>query len=60
VWERAWPAVDVDGIAALYAEDALFHSHPFREPRVPREYVLWAFEEQAQAECRFGPARGVG
>ena len=54
MWTRAWPAADVDVIDALYAEDALFYSHPFREPQVPREYVLWAFEDQAHAECRFG------
>jgi hypothetical protein len=54
VWTRAWPVADVDAIAALYSEGALFYSHPFREPQVPREYVLWAFEGQAEAECRFG------
>jgi ketosteroid isomerase-like protein len=51
---RAWPAADVEAIADLYAEDALFYSHPFRAPQVPRDYVVWAFEEQASAECRFG------
>ncbi len=54
VWARAWPAADVEAVAALYAENALFYSHPFREPQVPREYVLWAFEQQAAADCRFG------
>jgi hypothetical protein len=54
VWTHAWPIADVDAIAALYSEGALFYSHPFREPQAPREYVLWAFEEQADAECRFG------
>jgi hypothetical protein len=54
VWTRAWPAADVDAIASLYADAALFYSHPFRAPQAPREYVRWAFEEQARAECRFG------
>jgi ketosteroid isomerase-like protein len=54
VWERAWPAADVGAIAALYAEDAIFHSHPFRERQGPKEYVEWAFADQAEAECRFG------
>ena len=60
MWTRAWPAAAVDDIAALYTEDALFYSHPFRAPQAPREYVLWAFEEQAQAECRFGEPVGSG
>ena len=53
-WERGWPTADVDTIAALYAPDAVFYSHPFRERQSPEEYVIWAFEDQAQAECRFG------
>lgn len=54
VWSRAWPAADVDAIAALYTPDAIFYSHPFREPQGPAEYVRWAFADQAEAECRFG------
>jgi SnoaL-like domain len=38
----------------LYADDAVFHSHPFRAHQRPGEYVAWAFEDQAEAECRFG------
>lgn len=53
-WERSWPAADVEAIAALYAADAIFYSHPFRERQGPEEYVRWAFEDQAEAECRFG------
>jgi ketosteroid isomerase-like protein len=53
-WSRAWPAADVEAIAALYAPDAVFHSHPFRERQLPGEYAAWAFAEQADAECRFG------
>ena len=54
VWSRAWPRADTDAIAALYADDAVFYSHPFRERQTPAEYVAWAFGEQAAAECRFG------
>ncbi len=54
VWTRAWPAADVGEIAALYADDAVFYSHPFRERQALREYVVWAFDDQAEAECRFG------
>ena len=53
-WARAWPAADVDAIVALYAGDAVFYSHPFRAQQAPHEYVGWAFEDQAEAECRFG------
>jgi ketosteroid isomerase-like protein len=54
VWSHAWPAADVEAIAALYAPDAVFYSHPFRERQEPTEYVKWAFADQATAECRFG------
>jgi hypothetical protein len=54
VWSRAWPRADTDAIAALYAGDAVFYSHPFRARQTPAEYVAWAFGEQAAAECRFG------
>jgi hypothetical protein len=53
-WERAWPVGDVELVAPVYAEGCLFYSHPFREPEAPRDYVVWAFAEQASAECRFG------
>ena len=46
-WSRAWPARDADAVAALYADDAVFVSHPFREPRSPREYAAWGFADQA-------------
>jgi len=54
VWSRAWPAADAGAIAALYAPDAVFYSHPFRARQPPREYVESVFAEQAEAECRFG------
>ena len=53
-WSRGWPARDAAGVAALYAEDAVFYSHPFRERQAPRDYIVWAFGDQAEAECRFG------
>jgi hypothetical protein len=53
-WERAWPVANADAIAALYASDAVFYSHPFREPQAPVEYARWAFADQAEANCRFG------
>ncbi len=54
VWTRAWLDADVEAIAALYASDAVFYSHPFRERQAPREYVAWAFADEDALECRFG------
>ncbi len=54
VWSRAWPLGDVAAVAALYADEAVFFSHPFREAERPASYAAWAFGEQAAAECRFG------
>ena len=54
MWASAWPRADVEAITALYAPQAVFLSHPFREQQDVRDYVVWAFGEQASAECRFG------
>ena len=54
MWAESWPTADVDAIDALYADDVVFYSHPFRDQQKPRDYVVWAFEDQAHAECRFG------
>jgi hypothetical protein len=60
VWEASWPRADAATIAELYADDAVFSSHPFRERQRPREYVEWAFADQACAECRFGEPIAAG
>jgi len=54
VWARGWQAGDVDAVARLYTDDTVFYSHPFRDRQSPRDYVAWAFADQAEAECRFG------
>lgn len=54
MWESAWPLADTDAVAALYAPEATFFSHPFRAHEPPASYVEWAFGEQSAAECRFG------
>jgi ketosteroid isomerase-like protein len=59
-WSRAWPAADADAVAALYAEDAVFRSQPFRALQSPRDYAEWAFSEQDEAECWFGEPVVVG
>jgi uncharacterized protein (TIGR02246 family) len=58
-WTAAWLAHDVDAVVALYAEDCVHRSTPFRPPHSGREgvraYVAQAFaDEQAVASVRFG------
>jgi ketosteroid isomerase-like protein len=53
-WTKGWEAGDADAIGALYADDALFRSHPFREPeKSAREYAVRAFSDEELVECRF-------
>jgi ketosteroid isomerase-like protein len=59
VWAASWRAHDIDPIAALYAEDCVYRSSPFRPPHPGREgltdYVRWAFEAEREVnEVRFG------
>jgi hypothetical protein len=54
-WTKGWQAGDADAIGVLYIEDAVFRSHPFREPeRSPRDYAVRAFADEELVECRFG------
>jgi SnoaL-like domain len=54
-WTRGWEAGDPAPIAALYAEDAIFRSHPFREPEPSADaYVERAFADESLVECLFG------
>ena len=59
-WARAWPAADADRVAALYTDDAVFRSAPFRSTQPPADYAAWAFEGQEAADCRFGEPFVVG
>jgi hypothetical protein len=59
-WLRGWPAKDVEAIVALYAPNAPFRPHPFREELDVRGYVEWAFSEQDDADCWFGEPRVDG
>ena len=53
-WTAGWENADADRIGALYAEGAVFRSHPFREPeRSARDYALRAFADEELVECRF-------
>lgn len=57
-WQDAWLRRDVDAIAALYAEDCVQRSMPFRPVHVGRQavldYVRWSFEAEEATEVRFG------
>ena len=57
-WRSGWREHDPAPIVALYAENAVFVSAPFREPKHGpegvREYVEWAFSEEDEIECWFG------
>ena len=58
-WLRAWPTQDVDAIRELYEDDAVFRSHPFRDPHQGSDgvadYARWAFaDEEARADVWFG------
>ena len=61
-WTGGWESGDADTIGDLYAENAIFRSHPFREPeRSARDYALRAFADEELVECRFGePVVGDG
>jgi len=53
-WTKGWEAGDAEAIGALYAEGAVFRSHPFREPeKSGRDYALRAFQDEELVECRF-------
>jgi SnoaL-like domain len=58
VWERAWPAKDVEAIAALYAVEARCLAYPFREPDLGvegvRDYLRRNFDVEHDIQCRFG------
>ncbi|HEX6129572.1 MAG TPA: nuclear transport factor 2 family protein [Candidatus Limnocylindria bacterium] len=57
-WQRAWEALDVEAVVALYAGDAVFSSHPFRTQYRGsdgvREYVAGAFADERGVRAWFG------
>ena len=58
-WTSAWQSHDVEAVVALYAEDCVHRSAPFRDPHRGRagvrEYLVGAFaDESAVLSVRFG------
>ncbi len=58
-WTVAWQAHDVEAVVALYAEECVHRSTPFRPPhrgrQAVRDYVTQAFaDEQRIDDVRFG------
>ena len=52
VWERGWREHDAAAITALYAAEAFWQQHPFRDPEPG--YLARVFAEEESAECEFG------
>jgi uncharacterized protein (TIGR02246 family) len=56
-WEAGWRNHDVDAVAALYAPDCVYRSHPFRPPNQGRAgavaYVSKAFATEADPDPHF-------
>jgi ketosteroid isomerase-like protein len=63
-WERAWPARDVEAIASLYADQALYRALVFREPNRGisgvRRYLEENFGVEQAIECWFGDPIATG
>lgn len=51
-YRRAWESADPDAAAALFTEDAVYRSSPFREPHVGQEGVgeYWARATGSQSD----------
>lgn len=58
VWRRSWETLDVEPIVALYREDALLSTAPFREPFTGRggvrSYVTRVFGEEEEPKVYIG------
>ena len=58
IWQRAWEALDLEAVVALYAEDAVLSTQPFRVPYRGRdgvrEYVGGAFGDEEAVRAWVG------
>ncbi|MGN6431389.1 MAG: nuclear transport factor 2 family protein [Gaiellaceae bacterium] len=60
-FREAWLAGDGEAAAALYAEDCVFRSHPFRDLEDARVYMRTVVPEAEAPEVWFGePVEGDG
>ena len=63
-WERAWRDRDMEPIAFLYADDALYRALAFREPdrglAGVRRYLEQNFAIEEEIECWFGEPIAAG
>ena len=57
-YSAAWKGHDADAVSKLYTEDAVYRSHPFRDPLSGHagvfEYSRWAFDSEADVDLWFG------
>ncbi|PZG51503.1 hypothetical protein C1I98_08375 [Spongiactinospora gelatinilytica] len=57
-WRRGWAEHDVEAIIALYAQDAVHRSMPFRPEHRGRaaieEYIRWSFADETPVSVEFG------
>jgi ketosteroid isomerase-like protein len=57
VWQECWVSENVEAITALYAEDCVHRSMPFREPHSGKQafadYLRWSFADEHAASVRF-------
>jgi hypothetical protein len=53
-WAAAWPRLDAEAIAALYAAEHAYRALAFREPTTARRYLAENFAVESEVECRFG------
>jgi uncharacterized protein (TIGR02246 family) len=61
---RAWRERDADHVVELFTDDAVYRSHPLREPHVGREAIreYWrgATDGQEELDLRFGTPVAAG
>ena len=54
-WSRSWRELDAELLEPIYAPDAVFRSHPFRDPQRPLDYARWVIsEEEGEPEVWMG------
>jgi hypothetical protein len=53
-YQVAWEDGNPDAAAALYREDCVFRSAPFREPEPPLDYTRRVFPEATAEDVHFG------